>query len=72
MDKLKQWVVDHAARILVVPALIGSAQFLVNLFRAASDGVVTGEELHSLVSVASPVQIVLIGVVMIALKGNKG
>lgn len=71
MDSILNWIKSNAGKILIFPAAIGSAEFLVNLFAAASDGVLSGEEVHRLVSIANPTQVVLIGVVMYALKrGN--
>lgn len=68
MDAIKNWVKSHAYKILAIPAGIGGLEFIINLLGAAQDGVITREELHNLVALASPTQVVLIGIVMYALK----
>ena len=71
MDGILSWVRGNAGKILAIPAVIGGMEFVINLLSAASDGIITREELHQLVALASPSQVILIGVVMLALKNGK-
>ncbi len=70
MERVINWVKNHAFHVLAVPAAIGSLEFVANLLTAASDSIITKEELHHLVAMASPSQVILIGVVTYAIKGK--
>lgn len=68
MIRIYEFVRKHAFKILTVPAAIGGIEFFYGLFEAAHDGIITNDELHHLVSIASPIQLIFLGVVMAALK----
>lgn len=68
MKVIVDWVKSNLQKVLLVPAAISGLEFIVNLLNAASDGVITREELHTLVNVATPVEVVSIGLVMLALR----
>jgi hypothetical protein len=62
---------NHAPKVLAVPVALSLAEWGGNLLLAVSDGVITEEEFHSLASVASGMQAILLLVVMLALKWRK-
>ena len=71
MDRLIDWVKSNASAVLAIPAAIGGAEFFINLAGAMSDGYISGEELHTLVALASPAQMLIIVAVMLVLKKGK-
>jgi hypothetical protein len=64
-------LVQHYGKILGLAAVIGSGTFFSNLMLDLSNGTVTDDQFHSLLSQASGVQLVLLGIVMAVIKLRK-
>ena len=59
---------QHSIKIISLPAMISMVIFLANLVLALSDGALSEDEFHSLVSMASGSQAVILLFVMAILK----
>jgi len=62
---------EHIGKMIAVPAALSVFEWVANLIHAVSDGVVTEEEMTTIVSFSSPAQIVLLGLVLLVLKMKK-
>lgn len=68
---LADGLVKHAVKILAIPLLSNVSTFGAKLLVAASDGIITDQEYHSLSQGASTVNIVILLAVMLALAVKK-
>jgi hypothetical protein len=71
MDWLKL-ITTNPSIAIAMPTLLGLLQFVAHLTVALSDGKLDSSEMHTLMSSASGVELILLGVIMMALKINKG
>ena len=69
--KILDWVKDNAIKLLAIPAGLGGLEFLAELASAGKDGVISHDELVKIIAIASPTQIVLTVIVMLALAYRK-
>jgi hypothetical protein len=74
MDWIKL-IYQNPSKALTLPVVIGLVQFIAHVIVALSDGQIDSSEFHALMSSASGLETILLGIVMVVLnkqkKGNK-
>lgn len=71
MNWLADLLKNHAGKAIGVPTALSALTFFGNLALALSDGVIDDTEFHNLLTSASGVEMLLLGVLMLALKKKK-
>ncbi len=66
-----EFVKEHALKLLGGVIAVDGLEFAINLLDAAKDGVINKEELHQIVAVATPIQIIILGAVALVLARRK-
>jgi hypothetical protein len=74
MDKILELLLklkDHTGKIMWIPLIMSSTTFVANLIIAASDGVISDDEFHSLIQQSTGGQMVVLIAIMGLLKLKK-
>ena len=69
--KIFEWIKDNIIKIASVPVVVSSGNFILLFIQSISDGVITNEELHSLIEIGSGIEIICLAAVMAVLKIRK-
>lgn len=70
MKKAIIWIELHITKTISIPLLLSALTFCVNFLKAVKDGILSPEEIQTLTSGASGVEIIVIGVALLALKNK--
>jgi hypothetical protein len=69
---IKNLITNHPVKSVSILGLISAGNFILNLMKALSDGVIDDTEWHNLMSGANGVEALILGIAAIALKiGSK-
>ena len=71
MDALFQWMKENAGKSIGIPAFLSSINFLGNLFLALSDGVLTQQEFHALLTSANGIETIILLIAWAAFREKK-
>lgn len=71
MEWLKKFLENKLLSVLSISSLISLFIFLANLIAALRDGILSDSEVHTLMSGASGLQLLILGAVMVVLKIKK-
>lgn len=72
MDAFFHFIREHITKAVGLPAILSAANFAGNLFLALSDGVITKQEFHNLMTSANGVESLVLVVAYMALKKKDG
>lgn len=68
MDAFLRFIKDHITKAVGLPAILSAANFAGNLFLAMSDGVITQQEFHNLMTSANGIESVVLIIAWLALR----
>lgn len=66
-----EFIKKNILKIVTVPVVISAGSFALLLVQSLSDGVISDEELHSLIQAGSGIELVFLAVIMAVLKVRK-
>lgn len=65
------WLETHILKLIGIPVTLNVVKFALLLVQSLSDGVITDDELHSLMQLGSGVELIVLVIVMAVLKVKK-